>query len=85
MGSPRSAKRVPREPTAAGPARKRCVTATPVGERPGHYELRVDPGLEDLAGNTLRRAFETPVTSAVGAAKVVEEIRLPFRVGAVSD
>jgi hypothetical protein len=64
---------------------RRWIFAPRAFWRPGHYELRVDPGLEDLAGNTLRRAFETPVTSAVGAAQVAEEIRLRFRVGAGSD
>ncbi len=64
---------------------RRWVFAPRAFWRPGRYELCIDPGLEDLAGNTLRRAFETPVTSAVGAAQVAEEIRLPFRVGAGSD
>ncbi len=53
--------------------------------RPGRYELRIDPGLEDLAGNTPRRAFEMLGTSEVGAAEVSDAIRLSFRVDAVSD
>ncbi len=47
--------------------------------RAGRYELRVDPDLEDLAGNTPRRAFETPVGSGVGEMEMTQEIRLPFR------
>ena len=43
----------------------------------GNYEVRIDSALEDLAGNSLRRAFETAYGAADGGA---EAVRLAFTV-----
>lgn len=49
--------------------------------RPGSYEIRVDAALEDLAGNSLRRSFETAIVGAPAPAPAEEPVvRLPFAV-----
>lgn len=42
--------------------------------QPGDFEIHIDPALEDLAGNSLRRAFET----SLDAPEVAEPVRLRF-------
>lgn len=45
---------------------------------PGHYTLQVDPRLEDLAGNNLRRLFDRPIGTADSTR--LRAITLAFRV-----
>jgi hypothetical protein len=47
--------------------------------RAGRFELVVDPALEDRAGNSVGRPFETETTEEVGAA-AEEPVLLPFEV-----
>jgi hypothetical protein len=44
----------------------------------GRYELIVDPALEDRAGNSVGRPFETETTDEVGAGAEGEAITLPI-------
>lgn len=49
--------------------------------RPGAYRVRVDPRLEDLSGNSVRRPFETPVGAEAGEQEPAPgSVELLFRV-----
>lgn len=49
--------------------------------RAGQYEVRVNPKLEDRAGNNLQRLFDADVQAQRGTAARPAEIRLPFVIG----
>lgn len=49
--------------------------------QPGRYDLVVSPGLEDLSGNQVGRAFEMPARGEVGGPER-PAARLPFEVAA---
>ena len=42
-------------------------------------ELRVDPILEDLAGNSIARVFDRDLSAAEDTPRPADVIRLPFR------
>lgn len=51
---------------------------------PGAYVLRVDPALEDLAGNSLSRLFDEPLVGERVGTPATAAVRLPFEVGAAA-
>jgi hypothetical protein len=48
--------------------------------RPGDYQLVIDPILEDLAGNSVGRAFETQAREIVDDGTSAEAVTLPFKI-----
>ena len=48
--------------------------------RPGEYKLVVDPILEDLAGNSVGRAFETQAREVVDQGTSPDAVTLPFKI-----
>jgi len=48
---------------------------------PGAHRLLVDPGLEDLAGNSVARVFDRDLTSAPDAPRPSVPAALTFRPG----
>lgn len=49
---------------------------------PGAYVLRVDPALEDLAGNSLSRLFDQPFDTERVGTPTIAPVQLPFEVDA---